>query len=265
MRLGFFILILLSITLTGNCFAEGVVYPDSPRDVVIQMKTTSGGDSPLAGLIAIPELTLYGDGRVIYVKTDENRNRSIWEARVEPKFIGLLLDFIDKQGFYDLNENYLNLTIKDLDTTEITVRTNSGTKTIKVYGIVLASGQGMIPRGLQNIYRRLSNFSREDEKEYAPSKISLFVYEYQGNLPPKAKVEKWRVGKMDLREYVVKEKSLLIQYKETVLEGDLKNDVLKHLKGKTLYENAEGFAETFFVHKKVVFKVAYRPHLPYEQ
>ena len=261
-----FILVFLPLLLGPTLASDKeVVYKTSQRNIVIQLSESGGGMSDIVNRTKVPEFTLYGDGKVVFSRVDEKGNIKLMEAMVTPEYINFLITYIEKEGFYDMNENYLNVNMKDLPTTQITVNLKDKKKTIKVYGFEIASHQGLIPRGLKNIYRKLTEFQNENEKDYDPKKISMFVREFPKNgIPEESQIDKWKVKGIDLRKYVKEEKSLIIKYKETVLEGDLKKNALGYLKGKTLYENRAGFFKTFFKNHGRYYKVAYRPHLPFE-
>lgn len=267
------LIILAAIILLGPLFlcpfskaqAEELSYKDSPRDIVVQMFSTGGIASDIMDKTRVPDFTLYGDGKLIFTRLDSNELVKLYEAKVSPDFIKFLLEYIEKSGFHKMNENYLNLTVQDLPTTYITVNLKNRSKTISVYGLTLAAEQNMIPRGLLNIYRKLSEFQDENEKEYEPKKISLFVYEAsKSSIPQDMKIIPWKAKGIDLRKYVNEENSLIIRYKQSVLEGDLMKNAINFLKGKTLYENRAGFLQSFFSNHRHYYKVAYRPHLPYE-
>lgn len=247
----------------GWCVEEAI-YPDSPNDVVIQVKTTPSTDDEALKLSCVPEFTLYGDGRVIYLGRDKKQNQKLYETSFGPDYIYYLLQYIDCQGFEDFNENYLNLTVKNLETTTITVNWRKYSKKVTVYGLELASYQGMIPDGLGNIYRKLSNFEVEEKKVFQPDQITLLVREYKKKLPDKAGVENWGIQEIDLTKYASKDELLGSGYREINVDGKLMEKVLNKIGGKTLYENRAGFYKHFFRDKKKIFKVAYRPHLPHE-
>jgi hypothetical protein len=245
--------------------ASGRRFSDSPREVIIQVFTHSGVSPELLDRVAVPDFTLYGDGRVIFSRLDASKNKILLEARLDEGGINLLLDHIQSQGFWDLNENYMNLTVKDLDTTVIAVNTKEKSKQVRIYGLLLAARQKMLPQGLFALHARLSAYQAEGEKEYVPEKISLLVSEYSGAVPKEAKVQKWKVAGIDLEKCVDKEKTFIVKYRETVLEGKQREDVIKRIGRETLFSNQAGFYQTYYVSRKKIFKVAYRPHLPYEQ
>ncbi len=262
--LGVIFALLLTVFSLGVSFGEDVSYSTSPKDIIIQISVSNDEDPLIVQKTRVPLFTLYGDGRVIYVVEDEKHNLKLMEGHIPAKDISFLLKFIEKQGFFDLNDNYLNLTVEGLDTTTITVNTNDESKSIIIYGMKIASMQGMVPRGLVKIYRKLLSYEPKNVKEYVPERISLFVREYKKNLPSERKLVKWRVKGLKLADLSENKRSLFIKYKETVLDGKKKKDVLKRIKGKTLFENRGGFYKYFFVEDGKVYKVAYKPHLPYE-
>lgn len=257
-----FLPLLLGPTLASD---EEMLYKKTSRTVVIQLTSTGSGLAEIVDKTMVPDFTLYGDGRLIFKKVDALGNSSLMETKVTPEYIEFLINYIEKEGFFDMNENFLNVTVQDLPTTEFTVNLRKNNKTIKVYGFEVASHQGQLPRGLMNIYRKLTEYTSEDEKLYVPAKISLFVREVPGKaIPEDMKTEAWKAKGIDLRKYITEENTLVIKYKESVLEGDLCKDAVDFLAGKTLYENRAGFFKTFFKNHKRYFMVAYRPHLPFE-
>ncbi len=239
-------------------------YSDSPREIIIQMKTSRGVASQIYRQVQVPDFTLYGDGRVVFSRTDHLENQFLYEAKLDGDYINFLLDYLESEGFWDMNENYLNLTVEGLDTTTISVRTREKQKSIRVYGLLLAARQRMIPSGLANIYRQLTEFNREDEVRYNPDKITLLVYRYDGEIPQDANRINWKVSGIKLADYAHQEKSLMVRYKETVITGEEKDKILGFILDKTLYGNRAGFFANFFHNHRQLFKVAYRPHLPYE-
>lgn len=261
-----FILIFLPLLLGPTLASDDeMLYKKTARTVVIQLSSTGGGLAEIVDKTMVPDFTLYGDGRLIFKKVDQLGNLYLMETKVAPEYIEFLINYIEKEGFFDMNENFLNVSVQDLPTTEFIVNLRKNSKTIKVYGYEVASHQGQLPRGLMNIYRKLTEYTSEDEKPYVPAKISLFVREVPGNaIPEDMKTEAWKAKGIDLRKYITEESSIIIKYKETVLEGDLCKDALGFLSGKTLYENRAGFFKTFFKNHKRYFMVAYRPHLPFE-
>ena len=257
-----FLPLLLGPTLASD---EEMLYKKTARTIVIQLSTSGGGLAEIVDKTMVPDFTLYGDGKLIFKKVDELGNLCLLETKVTPEFTEFLINYIEKEGFFDMNENFLNVNVKDLPTTTFTVNLRKTSKVIKVYGYEVASHQGQLPRGLMNIYRKLTEYTSEDEKPFVPAKISLFVREVPGKaIPDDMKTEGWKAKGIDLRKYITEESSLIIKYKETVLEGDLCKNTVDFLAGKTLYENRAGFFKTFFKNHKRYFMVAYRPHLPFE-
>lgn len=258
-----FLLFIFLTILSG--VASAAQYPDSPRDVVVQVKTVPAEvDSPAVRLTSVPEFTLYGDGRLITLVKDDKGILRLQESRASTEEIDALIDAINVEGFAELNDNYLNVTVENLATTFITVRTRKLERTIQVYGFEFAQYQGMIPRNLINIRRKILEFEPKNPKDYVPDKISLYVYKVKTYPPKEAEIENWKVKGVELADYAGDEDMLMTEYKETVLEGDKKKDVLNKLKGKTLFDNPEGFVRIFFRSNKQLYKLAYRPHLPYE-
>jgi hypothetical protein len=262
-----FILILLIVSVViipAYGQKKEITYSQHPRDIIIQMQTNREAGFDIMRLTAVPEFTLYGDGRVIFADTDEDGNVQLLETRLSPEEVMEMLRYMDRQGFQRLNENFLNLTLADLDTTTITVRTRENTKTVKVYGFKLAAYQHLLPRGLVNIHGVLSNFKREEAVPYVPQRISLYVDTFDGDVPRNTKVTNWSVRGVDLRQIIDSEEIALKRFRHTVLTGNTMLETVDFLKGKTLYSNRSAFLGNLFKQGRVLYSVGYRPHLPYE-
>lgn len=262
------ILAILSALFTTQAVfaADTPVYKDSPRDIVIQMLTAGGYAPEIVEKTRVPDFTLYGDGRVIYSRSTDPTNYKLYEAKLTPEKMTALINIFEQEGFFDMNDNYLNVNVKDLPSAYVTINLREKNRTIKIYGLNIAIQQRLIPRGLINITRRLSEFSVEGEKEYEPEKISLFVQEFpKDQYSKEMRKIKWKVKGVELAKLAPEGASLLARYRETVLSGDERKHTLNLLKGKTLFDNQVGFSQTVFENARRYFRVAYRPHLPYEQ
>jgi hypothetical protein len=242
------------------------VYKDSPRDIVIQMFTSGGYAPDIVEKTRVPDFTLYGDGRVIFSRSTDPQNYKLYESKLTPEKMMNIINLFEQEGFFDMNDNYLNVTVKDLPSAYITLNLRDKTRTIKIYALNIATQQRLIPRGLINLTRRLTEFSTEDEKEYEPEKITLFVQELPKSQYSKdMKKIKWKVKGVDLSKLAPEGESLMNRYRETVLSGDERKHTLNLLKGHTLFDNQVAFHQTVFESGRRYFKVAYRPQLPYEQ
>ncbi|MCE1245764.1 MAG: hypothetical protein LWY06_03875 [Firmicutes bacterium] len=246
--------------------ADLPVYKDSPRDIVIQMFTAGGYAPEIVEKTRVPDFTLYGDGRVIYSRSTDPTNYKLYEAKLTPERMNALINLFEQEGFFDMNDNYLNVNVKDLPSAYVTLNLREKNRTIKIYGLIIATQQRLIPRGLINITRRLGEFTADGEKEFEPEKISIFVQELpKDQYSKEMKKVKWKVKGVELAKLAPEGASLLARYKETVLSGDERKHALDLLRGKTLFDNQVGFHQTVFENARRYFKVAYRPHLPYEQ
>jgi len=262
----FSLVLVIFFVLPMSSSAQELPYNDTRENIIIQMSTTGGISSDIMEKTMVPDFTLYGNGRVLFTRTDEKGNYKLFDATVKPEYIIFLLRYFEEEGFFELNENYLNLTVKDLPTTIIAVNLKDKSQTIKIYGFKMAALQRMIPKKLVKIRRKILEFKSDDEKEYKPRKISLFIHEVsRASISKEMKIKKWKVKGIDLRKYASEGKSLIIRYKQSVLTGDNMKNTLNFLRGKTLYENRAGFLRTFYKNHGRYYKVAYRPHLPYER
>jgi hypothetical protein len=256
--LAFFISVNPAIAADNKC------YSDCPRDIILQYKVSPQSGFSMMKLTAVPDFTLYGDGRVIYTRMDDNKNIHLYESKLTPDEMDQVIKFVIHEGIDTFNDNYYTLVLSDLDITTITLNTKDLKKTIKVYGFRLAAFQSMLPRGLVNISLALTKFQRPDECIYNPEKVSLFVGVHSGDLPDRPNIVKWKVSGINLENLTLTEPSFADQFKENVFTGKDKDNVLAFVCGNTLYENRLGFIKNFYKAGKCLFKIGYRPHLPYE-
>jgi hypothetical protein len=241
-----------------------VIYPGSPENIIIQMKTTPVSGFEMMRLTAIPEFTLYNDGRVIYTNTDPNYNVRVMDARLTTEEIADMIRFIDRQRFWDLNENPMNLTLPGLDVTTITVRRGELNKTVKIHGYKLAAYQQILPRGICNIYNVLSNFRRDDAVVYTPQKVSLYVDQFNGDIPLDSRIVDWNVSDVDLQGVYNDDNIAARGYRQVVLTGYPMLDTMRFLGNNTLYSNRTAYLYNYYKQGKLLYNVGYRPHLPCE-
>ena len=79
----------------------------------------------------VPEVTLWGDGRVVFVAPDG----VIREARLEPATVDHLVDAATV--LYDLADHYTAFLVSDAPSTLFSVETVRGRKTVRVYALNL--------------------------------------------------------------------------------------------------------------------------------
>jgi hypothetical protein len=79
----------------------------------------------------VPEVTLWGDGRVVFVAPDG----VIREARLEPATVDYLVDAATV--LYDLADHYTAFLVSDAPSTLFSVETVRGRKTVRVYALNL--------------------------------------------------------------------------------------------------------------------------------
>ncbi|HWI63984.1 MAG TPA: hypothetical protein VNT75_19280 [Symbiobacteriaceae bacterium] len=143
MRKGLTALWLITLLLIAGCTATArpatappANVPKYPRDqVVLQLDHGGGFWYPTQASELIPEVTLWGDGQVVFVAPDG----SIKQGRLDKA----ALDRMVAQAtlLYDLNERYDAVTHTDAATASFTVMTEKGRKTVQVYGLDPAQGK----------------------------------------------------------------------------------------------------------------------------
>jgi hypothetical protein len=263
-----FLILILSLT---TCFfvtsagrAERIGDPGIHRNILIQLKTTPASGFEMMKLTAVPDFTLYKSGRVIYTNADANSNVKLMNTWLTPKEMTDLLTYINRQGFWRMDENPTNLTLPGMDITTITVRNENTSKTVRVHGYKLAAYQQTLPKGLTNIYSVLSNFRREKASPYKPQSISVYVDQFNGDIPLDSRIIDWGVSEVDLQGIYNDDNIAARNYRQVVLTGEPMTGTIQFLGNQTLYSNRSGYLANLYKQGKLLYNVAYRPHLPGE-
>ena len=183
-------LVALAGVLTLACQGGGddpVEYLAQPDAVLIQMLNVSGEPQPeIAGRLASPDFTLYGDGTRIFMRPDDDGRSRLMRAQLPGEAIVDLLQFINDEGF--LNFSYAQPVpdqVDDAPTTYLYVNTNSGTNSTRALALDDAqlenAGDEFDPfRRLQAIKQRLDELDPEALGgrllgPYEPEEIALLV------------------------------------------------------------------------------------------
>jgi hypothetical protein len=81
-------------------------YSTDARHVLIEADTRGGFVPVEVAVSHIPDLRLYGDGRVIWSEKSDDGATTVWEGRLSDQEIRALLDWMDEQGYFEMEEFY---------------------------------------------------------------------------------------------------------------------------------------------------------------
>jgi hypothetical protein len=167
-------------------FGEGEIsHPTGANDIVLRM--ASGGGHMMFGvdLIAVPQFTLYGDGRVIFQQVD-TRGAPFGALPNLPLVVGqldeqavqaLLLYALDTGRLAGAKANYDHPGIADAGTTIFNLNANGEEKVVSVYalfeGVDPTAPDPVDRAGMAQLQTLLTNF----ETEAAESLTDVGVYE----------------------------------------------------------------------------------------
>jgi len=76
-------------------------------DQLVVEADTRGGFVPVEWAAThIPDFRLYGDGRAIWSEKPDDGTTVVWEGRLSEQQVRELLDWMDEQGFFEMEEYY---------------------------------------------------------------------------------------------------------------------------------------------------------------
>lgn len=122
---------------------SAAVEPHVPVDtdqVVFQIDTHGGFVPRIEAESHVPELTVFGDGRVLYVHQDQDGVRQVLETRLPEAKLRELLD-LAVRSMAGLKASYEWEGVADASTTRFALLTAEGTKSVLVYAFALEPDQ----------------------------------------------------------------------------------------------------------------------------
>lgn len=235
---------------------------EPPLDRVLVYVDSEGGlRAPIYDMARVPLFLLYKNGDLLYSFFDEGEGiKKLMKAHLQKNDVSHLIKVIKEKGFAEWNEYYENCPLTGVPTTKLYLDIEGERKTVNVWGIDYAIKNNTIPRGLIEVYRKLTYFSVPDAKEFEPEKIILYVKKMPSE--PKGigiKICKWG-QKIDLAP--LSEETTLLGYGSVLLEGKNAKSVYKELKYKVPFSIQD--VSVFFRQGRNFYSLGYRPLLLHE-
>ncbi|MDZ4277737.1 MAG: hypothetical protein U1B78_01230, partial [Dehalococcoidia bacterium] len=101
LRKGLLALPIVLLATAAGCLPkpdEPVEFLARPDSVIIQLKRVDAPESPFAQRVAVPDLTLYGDGTLLLSR---GGGSTLVQAQVPEDAIRDLLEFMEDEGFFN--------------------------------------------------------------------------------------------------------------------------------------------------------------------
>lgn len=183
------------LLLVTGCGGDDVGAPEVPADsdaIVIQFSTRGGGlpdpSPPGKFLAAVPEITAYGDGRVVLVTGMDGQLPALSEATVTRSDLADLLTDARTAGLLtadepDTGEDVMAEQLFDFATTQVILGEATSTHEFSIYAL----GYEDAVRGLSDEQRRaraavidmrarLRALAEENASEYSPYELAAYVF-----------------------------------------------------------------------------------------
>ncbi len=248
---------------------DPILHPTGAGDVLVQSRSCGPWPPPE---LFVPDFTLYGDGALIYRVYDEDvPGYLLFHGKLTEVAIQEVLHrAVEEAHFFDSKDRYVNHSVLDAGTTCITVRTAADGHSVYVYALyvfdlITEVPRDMTPQELAQV-RRLLELDRwllnidlrntdsgdwMDLGPFIPEAISLFITPGY-NSAFGHQVSLWPFSELDLGAFPLSP----IGRTMTTLEGELAREVYQFLSVTPVFIFSQGDVQA---------KVAYRPHLPYEE
>ena len=191
-----------AVLLLTGCRSTSVV-PHVPVDtdqVVFQVDTAGGFVPRIEAEAHVPELTVFGNGRVLYVRQDQDGVRRVVETRLPETKLRELLD-LAVRSMAGLKESYEWEGVADASTTRFALLTAEGTQNVSVYAFDLDPDQRARDQTVMNKLRAVrAAFTAalpDQAPVYRPESVQLIAE----MVPPgeyDAPVLDWPAGLPDL-------------------------------------------------------------------
>lgn len=140
-RIALISLILLSLSVPCGAY--------DPQSVVIRLER-----GPCYGSCPVYGVTLYGDGTVRYDGKDHVRIRGSQTAVIAPDAVKSLVEEIERNGFYSLNDAYTQVSVTDAPSAVLYVATDGKKKQVRHY-----LGDFKAPKILQVLENRVDELA----------------------------------------------------------------------------------------------------------
>ncbi len=149
----------------------GIAHPTGAKDVVLRYDSAGGFVPPEFLAARVPFFTLYGDGRIVFVRTnaelpggDIGVGQPIRTAVLTEEQIQSLLEFaLTDGGLAAARDSYMNPMIADAPTAVFTVNADNDSKTVSAMGLGADPQPGpdtQILQRLNGLAERLRDFDQ---------------------------------------------------------------------------------------------------------
>ena len=158
-------------TATPTPVITGIAHPTGAKDVVLRYDSAGGFVPPEFLAARVPFFTLYGDGRIVFVRTnaelpggDIGVGQPIRTAVLTEEQIQSLLEFaLTDGGLAAARDSYMNPMIADAPTAGFTVNADNDSKTVSAMGLGADPQPGpdtQILKRLNGLAERLRDFDQ---------------------------------------------------------------------------------------------------------
>ncbi len=157
----------------------GVEWSKSPTDVVFQIYTWGGFMASIDRHAQFPELTVFGDGRVVYQKRNSDWTGQVLEAKLTEKQMADLLGG-GLKATEGLKREYTGFPATDMPTTHFYLATTKAKRQVSVYGFGVEPQDQEEDRAVMDRLRALRNSflgaaAAAGPKEFVPDEVSLLT------------------------------------------------------------------------------------------
>lgn len=180
--------------------------------VVFQVDTSAGFVMPIYAETMVPEITVFGDGRVLVAR----RDGPVVEARLPVEKVAELMARADKD-LTGLKPQYTAAQVTDMGTTVFSVVTAGGKKQVSVYAFNEQPWERENDRAVMDRLRALRKAFLDavpaDAKPYVPDELKLVTF----TVDPVAEAKAWPA---DLPALPMAPQDQPLQMATTILKGE---------------------------------------------
>lgn len=151
-------------------------YATGPTDLVVRASAGGGLLPPSAGLVEMPNVSIYGDGRLVRLGAHGGGPRDpllpeLFEARITPDGMARILEAAAAAGVLGPDRHYELPGVYDLWTVRFTVTADGITHRVSAYALGFADEERLAPVGEMDARRRLDTFYGQlvDLRAWLPS------------------------------------------------------------------------------------------------
>ena len=228
------------------------------QPILIELFTSAGYTSEEVAWSNMPDFVLYADGRVMvtrsdYIESQYKIKRTVVEGHLTSTEVCALLNQIEADGFFDMNEaDYHAPGVTDMGTTDISVNAWR-VQSISAYALGYATygpkSGAKVPTALATIYERLNDYQPTNGQPYQPERIALHISLEQGT---SIAAHLWPLAQPTIRDLL----SRGDENGTVIVEGQEARELY------TLWNNDLGRT---YAENNQIYQIVLRPLLPLEQ